>query len=591
MSRKKKPRLSLVSGWVMYLRTSDEDAQAPERSQAGQRRMIHHALIQPSGLPLLDEYVDNYTGRATDRTHYQRLLADAREGKFSHVAVAFADRFGRNDVEALRAIDELTALGVTIRIATDPSLNPADMNGRLFTNILFGMARLESDRTAHRVVEGMHSKLLSGEWAFRAPDGYVNKEIKLVQPGHEDKMKNTRYKRWIELDPEQAKVWRLAWDLLLTETKTLEDICEALHGHGYRLKGGTPFVKISPRGRRVPAAAKLSKAFHNWVYAGWIVLDTEWGVIQPKTVRGNWEPIVTTEEFERGMAILNKRNMDRCPRRKHEYLLRGLVYLQEPHATPVKLTCSFSNANRRSGGSRYYCIYSSNTNILCKVVDAQIPQWLAGLQVDDTLLPSLRQAYMDDVDQHLARSAKTERQELEDQLKSINEEETRMARQYAAQKLSEQIWEMLWQEWQDRRAAIRTTLALLEDSREMHLDSLDVALTLISKAAILFNKLELENQHQLLKHMVRRVIIDPQGVIVKIELLPPFGYLQQLVTNATGRQAGARKQKPRLKRGSVEGKSCSDLVALGTPIGIRTRVSALKGPRPRPLDDKGRRCK
>jgi hypothetical protein len=30
------------------------------------------------------------------------------------------------------------------------------------------------------------------------------------------------YTRWVEPDPEQFKVWRLAWDLLLTDRYTLE---------------------------------------------------------------------------------------------------------------------------------------------------------------------------------------------------------------------------------------------------------------------------------------------------------------------------------------------------------------------------------
>ena len=75
-------------------------------------------------------------------------------------------------------------------------------------------------------------------------------------------------------------------------------------------------------------------------------------------MQGNWEPIVSTEEFERGIAILKKRGMERSPRRKPFYLLRGLVYLQTSDPDLVRLTCSFANANRRSGGSRYYCIYS-----------------------------------------------------------------------------------------------------------------------------------------------------------------------------------------------------------------------------------------
>ena len=38
--------------------------------------------------------------------------------------------------------------------------------------------------------------------------------------------KHARYKRWVELDEKQAPVWRYAWDLLLGDQLTLEDICE-----------------------------------------------------------------------------------------------------------------------------------------------------------------------------------------------------------------------------------------------------------------------------------------------------------------------------------------------------------------------------
>src|SRR5215475_41312 len=175
---KTKPR-ALVPGWVIYGRTSDEDAQAPERSLGSQRRLCMERLIAGSGVSLLEEYSDIYSGRATDRKNYQRLLTDARNGKFSHVAIAFVDRFGRNDVEGIRAFDELHKLGVTVRIATYPSLDPATPDGRMIVTMLFGVARFESDRIGQRCREGMHSKLLGGEWAWKAPDGYVNRELKL----------------------------------------------------------------------------------------------------------------------------------------------------------------------------------------------------------------------------------------------------------------------------------------------------------------------------------------------------------------------------------------------------------------------------
>ncbi len=101
MGRRKSKRPILRSGWVIYGRTSDEDAQAPERSLGSQRRLCMERLIAETNLELLCEYSDIYSGRSTDRKNYQRLLTDAREGKFSHVAIAFVDRFGRMTWKAL----------------------------------------------------------------------------------------------------------------------------------------------------------------------------------------------------------------------------------------------------------------------------------------------------------------------------------------------------------------------------------------------------------------------------------------------------------------------------------------------------------
>src|SRR5579859_6635388 len=100
MARAKTKRVVSVPGYVKYLRTSDEDAQAPERSQAAQRRDIQERLLRSCTLHDLGEYVDNFTGSSADRKQYQQMLTDARLGKFSHVFASTPDRFGRDDVEA-----------------------------------------------------------------------------------------------------------------------------------------------------------------------------------------------------------------------------------------------------------------------------------------------------------------------------------------------------------------------------------------------------------------------------------------------------------------------------------------------------------
>ncbi len=105
--RKKSALPPPIPGWAIYLRTSSEDHQKPELSRARQRSIIEGNVLAHSELSVIDEYIDVLTGKTPNRMGYQRLLADARAGKFSHVIVERADRFGRNDTEALRAIDEL----------------------------------------------------------------------------------------------------------------------------------------------------------------------------------------------------------------------------------------------------------------------------------------------------------------------------------------------------------------------------------------------------------------------------------------------------------------------------------------------------
>jgi hypothetical protein len=94
--------------------------------------------------------------------------------------------------------------------------------------------------------------------------------------------------------------------LLLTDQYTLSEICEELHARGHRFRSGRPFVTVSASGNRKDAANGLSRVLNNWFYAGWVV--SEKAGIAPKTIPGLWKPLVTTEEFERGLAILVARH-------------------------------------------------------------------------------------------------------------------------------------------------------------------------------------------------------------------------------------------------------------------------------------------
>ncbi|PJF25887.1 MAG: hypothetical protein CUN53_10510, partial [Phototrophicales bacterium] len=250
--------------------------------------------------------MDVLTGKTPNRVGYQRLLADARAGKFSHVIVERADRFGRNDTEALRAIDELNEFGVAVRFANSPDLDPIDPDDRILVALSFTLARRESALLGIRTRGGQQAKRKSGGYISYAPDGYRNVT---VRTDSEKRADLGRWDKWIEQDPERSGIIREAWDLLLEDNMSLREIAETLHDRGYRHRSGRPFVEVTPDGKRKANTSTLGNIFHNWTYAGWVVsLKNN---VPPKTVRGNWEPIVTTEEFERAQEILARRTAHR----------------------------------------------------------------------------------------------------------------------------------------------------------------------------------------------------------------------------------------------------------------------------------------
>ena len=52
-----------------------------------------------------------------------------------------------------------------------------------------------------------------------------------------------------------------------------------------------------------------------------------------KIVRGQWEPLISTETFEQGLAILDRRNRKPNNHYKHVYLLKGLIELQNANGS------------------------------------------------------------------------------------------------------------------------------------------------------------------------------------------------------------------------------------------------------------------
>jgi site-specific DNA recombinase len=529
-------------GWATYLRVSDEDKQSPERSFAMQRQRIQEQLLTSSEIPFKREYYDTLTGTNPNRKDYQQMLTDAVAGSFSHLGLYRADRFGRNAVEGLQAATKLISLGIKLRVANMPTLTPETPDGFFMFLLQMGLAQREVDVLRIRTADGMEAKLRAGGWTYKAPLGYVNKEKHVG---------SNKYERWVEQDPESITMIREAWDLLLSDHYTLAQICEELTGRGYTRSEGRPWAWDDPKsGLRKTAANSIFHVFHNPFYAGWVV-SKRFG-IQIGEVRGNWESITSTDEFERGLYILRKHDQEKSRKRRHFYLLRNVLWV-EFQGKPYRMYGSSPKPR-----TRWYPYYVTNAkpngkniHIPCEQVDSQIPEWLSRIAIETSLIPEIRIVYQSQVTQATRDDQEKKIQNLRSKISELRNEEARLGRLYISGKISEESYDQLHAEWKERIRNTESKLCDIERGSTEIMNNLDLAIILLSNIAILYHRLDEKERAYLLQILVKRIIVSVDGLIIGQDLHSPFTYLLKVYE-------GLQDSKRQLNR--------SEQVGLGVPF-------------------------
>src|SRR5215207_2667992 len=111
----------------------------------------------------------------------------------------------------------------------------------------------------------------------------------------------------------------------------------------------------------------------------------------------------STEEFELGLEILQRRNAHRTVRRTQEYLLVGLLYHKQPNGKLTRLTGSTSNASRPGGGTPYYRhARAGGISFSCSALDNAVAKEIARIQVNPELISTIESAFTRDLDANLS---------------------------------------------------------------------------------------------------------------------------------------------------------------------------------------------
>jgi len=317
--------------------------------------------------------------------------------------------------------------------------------------------------------------------------------------------------------------------MLLTDRYTLGQICDELDQLGYTRASERPWAWADPNnGHRMFAHNRLHKIFHNPFYAGWAV--SKRFKIKMGEVRGQWEPIVSTQEYERGIAILHKHDIQKSRKKRYFYFLRNLLWVD---VNGKRFKMYGSTPKGRTHSYSYYITHSkingSKLHIPCKEVDEKIEDFLAGINIEPELIPEIRKAYKFEIKSSTSEERETRLTELKRQLAQLREEEARLGRLLITNMISEETYFQLRKEWQEKQRNITAKIADLERETNFCLDDLDAAIILMTKMSKLYSRLSEINRTKLLQIIIKQIIVDDEGKIIDYELHTPFAYLQDLV--------------------------------------------------------------
>lgn len=149
---------------ALYARVSTKDGRQDTENQLRQLR----AFAGTQGWTVIGEYVDNASGKRSDREQFRRMFAAASKREFDILLFWSLDRLSREGtVETLNYLQRLTAYGVNYRSFTEQYLDSTGLFKEAVIGILAAVAKQERIRLSERTIAGLQRAKAHGRMGGR----------------------------------------------------------------------------------------------------------------------------------------------------------------------------------------------------------------------------------------------------------------------------------------------------------------------------------------------------------------------------------------------------------------------------------------
>lgn len=288
------------------------------------------------------EYVDRGVSGKSMKGRYelQRLLQDAKEGKFDEVIVWKFNRMARKNIDLLHIVDLLEKNNVSFRSFSE-NFDTSTSMGKFALQMMGAVGELERNTIVDNVKMGHKQRARTGKHNGKVPIGY--RSVKVDERG-----KETR----IVVVEEEAALVRNIFEQYATG-HGLKAIANDLNRRGYKTKTGKTFSTCAIRDilDNPMFAGKIRyNRYENWAERRRNGKSTELILSE-----GHHPAIISEELWEKVQLLRQKKSVMPKKRFEGEYLLTGLIRCPECGAA---MTAS-RTVNRAKDGTKVVRMYYS----------------------------------------------------------------------------------------------------------------------------------------------------------------------------------------------------------------------------------------
>lgn len=207
-----------------YVRVSSYKEQQLN-SQENQIQTFTEMIENNPNWTLVNGYVDTIRGEsAANRDNFQRMIADAKNGKFNLIICKEISRFSRDLIDSISYTRELFQNNVGVFFVSD-NLCTIDRDSELRLGIMASIAQQEVARLSERIKFGHKKAIENGVVIGNSRIfGFKKKDGKLI------------------LDEEESKMVRLIYQKYATGDYSLRKLSEFLFENGFKNHAGKPIA-------------------------------------------------------------------------------------------------------------------------------------------------------------------------------------------------------------------------------------------------------------------------------------------------------------------------------------------------------------